>query len=111
MHIHAHAHHALTFRYLLDVVMEVYDWCKQEWKRTNDGTCVVNFLALRTHAHHECVCMCQLMCVMWSPCACNDLDLLENRLGAVVGGTAVMVTLSVYIAVVVKIDIRVPKEP
>ncbi len=58
MHIHAHAHHAHTFRYLLDVVMEMYDWCKQEWKRSNDGTCGVNFLASRI----MCVCVCVNVC-------------------------------------------------
>ncbi len=57
------------------------------------------------------MCVYVSMCVVGSPCACNDLDLLENRLGAVVGGAAVIVILSVYIADVVKIDIRVPKEP
>ena len=30
-----------------------------EEKRIKDGTCDVNFLASRTHAHHVCVRMCQ----------------------------------------------------
>jgi hypothetical protein len=55
-----------------------------------------------------CVCLCvNIMCV-WFPCACNALDLLSRidvsySSCVVVGGTAVTVSISDYIVVVVTV--------
>jgi hypothetical protein len=77
----------------------------------NQRDLMLIFLASRTHAHQVCVYMCQYNVCVWSPVCMQCLGfaakdrcvLLRYFSCMVVGGTAVTVTLSDYIAVVVTV--------